>query len=523
MNRLDKLTRAALLGTQRTEPPTLASVPDSNDPALDALLTQVVGQAAPVAMLNAAGIIGLYARAGTTALQRVDLGEAAYPAQHERGHPAPPGAARALSIMLEGRHVQLLGGLLQALTAGGYAIPAPLLPILLERGAKRAQQRPPIVAALDPAARRFAGENPAWRYASPQTDQYEGLRAYWRATSEMTERQGLLLQARVVNPTWGRRLLESSWKHLPDSARHMLIEHLRQRLSMEDEPFLEMALDDRSQHVRRKAAELLAHLVDSRLAQRMGARVGDVVHYRPDETHRVQLVFPDELSVDAVRDGVLQRKGKNRAHLRGLQLIEMVGAVPLDHWSANWGITPGEVVQAMRDSLWPRTLTQALCVAAVRQQNARWAAALLDATELHEHAVRAVPALSLDECDRLLARWDQVLANELPLSKESRLIQILRQRTGPWSAAMTRRLWRLLERQQIEENKQFDHAVNVVIKQMGLSCPPALLSEGIALFDSLPSAMKTQRALRAVRPVLAFRHAMLSELVLDDYHYPRSN
>ena len=367
MRRLTDLTRVALLGVQRAELPSLEPAADSRDSALDALLVQLADQEPAAALLNAAGIIGIYARAGVGAslLPRADHIAPALPGA--RGRVCPPGAVFHLNIMLEGRQAHLLEEMLLALTAGGYAIPAPLLPVLLDRGAKRPQQRPVIVGALSPLDRRYAHENPAWRYASPQTDHYEGLRTFWRATTDTAERQGLLRQARVLNPEWGRRLLEGSWKSLQDRERHALFEHMRQGLNDRDEPFLEMALDDRSQPVRRKAAELLAHLPTSRLARRMAARINEIVRYTPDGEQRIEIAFPPALDAATVRDGVLERSGKNLAHFRGLQLIEMVGAVPLDHWSTTWAVRPDDVVLAMRASLWPRTLTQALCLAAVRQ------------------------------------------------------------------------------------------------------------------------------------------------------------
>jgi hypothetical protein len=48
-------------------------------------------------------------------------------------------------------------------------------------------------------------------------------------------------------------------------------------LSMDDEPFLERALDDRDAQVRHKAAALLASLPESRLVRRMIATAGDIL------------------------------------------------------------------------------------------------------------------------------------------------------------------------------------------------------------------------------------------------------
>jgi hypothetical protein len=418
--------------------------------------------------------------------------------------------------MLEGSQAHLLDEFLAALAAGGYAVPAPLVPGLLERGAKRSQQRVAIIAVLSARDRVLAREHPAWRYAAPEATTYDGLRALWRGTSEHNERQGLLRQSRALVPAWGLRLLDFSWKSLPDNQRAGLIALLADGLSLDDEPFLETALDDRSHSVRRKAAELLAHLPASRLAGRMAERIGEIVRHTPGAEQPVTLAFPDELDPSFIRDGVLPRSGKNVAHLRGLQLIEMVSAVPLDHWTASWGIAPADVVLAMRASLWPRTLTQALCAAAVRQRNERWALALLDATGLHEHALRAVPALSLTVCDDVLTDWHSLFPKDEPLDKRARLTLFLRQQHGPWSPLMTRHFWRQLAQLDAAEDQKSDFIVDSLIKQSARSCPPALLDEGIALLGELPAAIQSSRAVREAKTIMEFRQGMLGELVIRD-------
>ncbi|MCB0045355.1 MAG: hypothetical protein KDD92_07995 [Caldilineaceae bacterium] len=514
MNRLHEFTRAALLGLDR------APLPDfDNDPGPDSELRQLLAQvscAAPAAaLLTAAGVLGVYERAGATPVLHIRLPDAA-PSLDQTKRPCPASAAYHLGAMLNGRNTPLLDELLTALAAGNYAAPSVLLPALLERGAKQSRQRVAIIKLLDDDQRALAAENPTWRYAGPATDSYSGLRALWRTTSETRELQGLLIQSRGMEPAWGRRLLAGSWKSLADNQRSALIALPADGLGPDDEPFLEAALDDRSQTVRRKAAELLAHLPDSALARRMAARMDDIIRRTHEGEHAVVPRFPEEFSPELIRDGVLPRSGKNVAHLRGMQLMEMVGATPLDHWSEAWRMPPDEVVKTMRDSLWPRTLTQALCTAAVRQQREDWAMALLEATDIHEHALGVVPALSPAACDDLLRRRPQRFPVDEPLTRKSLLVLFLRQQKEMWSPLFIRRFWEQLGYQadgkSVDDEEKKDFLVDSLIKQSARSCPPELLDEGIVLLRNLPASDSRARTLGETISVMEFRRAMLADI-----------
>ncbi|VAW31627.1 FIG01121071: hypothetical protein [hydrothermal vent metagenome] len=70
-------------------------------------------------------------------------------------------------------------------------------------------------------------------------------------------------------PERGHQIVEQTWKSNNGLVRHQLIKILATNLSMADEPFLEIALDDRNHLVRRTASDLLARLPQSRLSQHM--------------------------------------------------------------------------------------------------------------------------------------------------------------------------------------------------------------------------------------------------------------
>ena len=119
------------------------------------------------------------------------------------------------------------------------------------------------LAAKNPKWRKYAGVNEA---AEP--DGALGDRRIARATGA---RSGAL---RETDPGRARELVASTFAADPADQRAKFVGELARGLSMEDEPFLEAALDDRSKEVRRQAAELLRCLPESRLCLRMIERAG---------------------------------------------------------------------------------------------------------------------------------------------------------------------------------------------------------------------------------------------------------
>ena len=107
-------------------------------------------------------------------------------------------------------------------------------------------------------------------------------------------------------------------------------------LSMDDEPFLESALDDKHAEVRRAAAELLSRLAESRLCQRMIARVGPLVQFSEHKGKlQIDMTLPDQYTKDMARDGVekkVQGMGERNGWL--YQMIADRPAVLLvpSHW-----------------------------------------------------------------------------------------------------------------------------------------------------------------------------------------------
>ena len=166
-----------------------------------------------------------------------------------------------------------------------------LLPNFLERGVKSPLLRPFILPVLGELGRWLAAQNPAWAYASLEVNDWHRLNMLWKSDIKI-DRHALLRQLRHTNPEIGRQLLESTWKSESPSSRTSLIKLMEVGLTFSDEPFLESVLDDRHLPVRRKAAEFLACLPESRLCQRMKVNTKSVLRWQPDAAHQIDVSFP---------------------------------------------------------------------------------------------------------------------------------------------------------------------------------------------------------------------------------------
>ena len=115
--------------------------------------------------------------------------------------------------------------------------------------------------------RWLAAKNPKWRKYAGVHESAEPA-SVWE-TGTLHERLAALVSLRGTDPGRARELVASTFAADSADQRAKFVGEFARGLSMEDEPFLEAALDDRSKEVRRQAAELLRSLPESRLCLRM--------------------------------------------------------------------------------------------------------------------------------------------------------------------------------------------------------------------------------------------------------------
>lgn len=363
-----QLAKTALLGTKREPLPTFgaAKVP------LNRILNEVHGDSPELSLLLKAGVMTMYEQNGRLPEQ-----------QHARlpntpptntRSPAPPDAARFLNDLIYGQHVSQLREFLEALDHAGYIVPRQYLPNLLDKGSKTANIRAALYPVIGETGRWLAVQNPAWHYAADDIYHWKGALRSW-SNGSAVKRVALLNQLRERSPETARQLLDMHWRSVPDLLRHKLIHTLTVNISMADEPFLETALDDRNHLVRKKAAELLAYLPESRFGKRMAQYALQFMSWERD---KLVVHFPKEITPQMVRDGLPGSHPKmSHTRFRTQQLSYVIAGTPLETWTTAWGVPIHKIVNQLGASKWPRTILSGLTTAARRQKNQPWIEHLL--------------------------------------------------------------------------------------------------------------------------------------------------
>ncbi|MEZ4592287.1 MAG: DUF5691 domain-containing protein [Chloroflexota bacterium] len=494
--------KTALLGTNRAE---LPSLPQHN--ALGQLLAQLPPQEDAASLLTIAGTVALHQQTGWQPQHQPPT--TATPIQPDLPV-CPPPIAHQLDQLLEGTISILLPEMLEALAQTGHRVPEFLLPSLLEKGKKLSQYRTAVLAVLGNRGRWLAAQNPEWQYASPELDHWLGLLRVWE-TAVPPKRHDLLRQLRATHPKLGRQLLAHTWKNNSGLVRHQALKTLDINLSLDDEPFLEAALDDRTHLVRQAAADLLAKLPQSRLAQRMTQHVAGVLRWTPHHERAITVRLPQTITPAMLRDGIPGYKPEEKTKVQSQLLTQLINRVPLSYWTETWQKTPQEIVNAALNSGWPRTLTAAFGTAAIRQNEAAWAEAIIVASEFNSSGGRLVPVLPPDRCAALIR---QAAQQSTRLQRGEPLFIFLQHWPQSWPAALGQFWLDLFARHlQFHPDKAPDPTLNNLFRRFGQKCDPVLADTAVTQLTTIPGLNSAwQKTVQNLCQTLHLRRTLLAQI-----------
>jgi Family of unknown function (DUF5691) len=484
MTTLYQLSGAALLGTRRSRleikdlPSGLVLPPMSSEAEL----------------LAVAGTLSLFEQTGQLP-QRFKHRNQTMP--KENLPKIKPLAARHLSMMLEGVFSDLIPEFLRLTQETNQRLPEEFLPVMLERGKNMYSVREIIQPILGQTGLWLAEQNPAWAFALPLN--WEAASRDWRS-NVMLVRQAMIKQARAFSPTLGRELIESTWKSESPTDRTWILKSLRVGLSMDDEPFLETALDDRSHTVRKMAAELLSVLAKSRLSRRMfevAQRVfnlGEVLEYHPAE-------ITSQLS----RDGLTQPNWADQERVRAMQIADFVGLVHLSFWPTS----PEGFINAALASPWSAAYMTGLANAAERQQNITWAKALFVKTGYTATTLKLVALLKAQDVEELFQHFPEAQGSLVTMHP---VPKCLSRWNMPWSEFMTSTWLRLLQRQVTDfPDIPADSSFEIITKYMARFCPRGLIAKAREILTKISQQGYSKMCLEPLL-ILEFRQNMLQAL-----------
>lgn len=372
----DDLVAGALVGTARRPP----AIPDSVSPGVDEVLRGIDRDDPEGALLQAGAVLGLYRQAGVRL--PVDEEPAPAPSPPETRGYVSPAATERLDAILGGGYRSVLGEWLGRVAGAGLLVPADRLPALLHVASVDHRVRAVTADVIGERGRWLGGLNPAWSWAAGAGEDVAGT---W-STGERQARRLLLARLRAEEPAAARELLASTWATETPEDRAAFVAILAAGLSMDDEPFLEAALDDRRKEVRQAATGQLVRLPESRLAARMAERSRPLVQ---------EGRLPDEVDAGMARDGIVAKPPAG-VGARAWWLHQVVAATPLATWPPALGGSPADLAGRAG-----APLRRAWAAAAALQGDGKWAGALLDAgveepallaAVAHERAVAHVTA-----------------------------------------------------------------------------------------------------------------------------------
>jgi hypothetical protein len=289
------------------------------------------------------------------------------------------------------------------------------------------------------------------------------------------QRVSYLAALRRTNPEQARIQLEAVWMREGYEEQVAFLRTFEIGLSMEDEPFLEAALDRRKK-VRAAAQELLRTLPESRLCQRMKERATPLLSVK---ANRLEVTLPPTSFVKAMaRDGIEQKEpGHQNLSGQTFWFKQILAATPLDFWTAQLGHSPERLVTlAIASGNWREVLLTGWTEALANQAGAsEWAEPLWNywmGQRAHTPS-REIPwqrVLPTEHIEAVLLKGFDLDALD---RCNSPLRLLLEGYDSPWSNALTNRFLEEVRKPEAWRSQYLIHVISKVADRF----PEARLNE----------------------------------------------
>ncbi len=505
-----EVVKIAIVGTERQA---LKVIPPDNQ--LGEILSCLDNSDREGSLLSAAGAIALYQRAGKISLS--DKQPLQNRSEEEELLDCSLVSRQHLALILNG-NAQLLPEWLTVAAAAKRRVPSEYLPQLLTLGQKQSHLRASILPVLGKRGYWLAKYNQDWNYINSEiTDKA------WQ-TGSKEGRRSLLQRLREQNPEQAREKLQKTWKKESAEERASLLAALEINLSMNDEPFLEAALDDKRKQVRDVVAKLLSKLPKSRLCQRMIERVSPLITFNHN---CVQVTLPSTCDAEGtakgdrqmIRDGIDQSRYSSALGEKASLLLQMLCYVPPSFWCNNWGKTPQQLLQVVDGSEWEKMLLEAWATAALKSHDSACAEVLLpDASKFYhsylgngeELVVGLLKILGQDKADALIL---QIL-----LENQSKLLNLnhpaytlLKHYQTPWSEKVSQLVLSSI-RKYIEVDKQQQWGMRSLFQSFALYMELSVVEAAGELSAVVEEGSFWQDFVNEFLATLLFRFQMIQEL-----------
>jgi Family of unknown function (DUF5691) len=425
----DDLVSAALVGTAR-RPVQLQQTPV----AVADIASRITSDDPAAVLLDLAALVTATRRAGGRALPSPSVSP---PAPPEQQQPVGPLAASRLTSLLASNDPLLVGWWLHVAAQKGLRAPAAALPSLLDLAVARSGIAPDVVRVLGERGRWLAGHKHEWSVAISRSADAQAPDTEPWSNGLVDERRSWLIATRTYDAEAARRAVAEAWSSDGADLRGSWLDVLAHNLTLDDEEFLEVALDDRSAGVRTKAAELLSRLTGSALSQRMAGRAQQSLALQRIRLRQKIAVTPPSARDQAmIRDGVQESRPTKQGGVHAFWLEQILASTPLATWISYFGIDAAAIVGLPVDDNWGDLVREGFVQAARRQRDVDWARALLSGSPSASDLGRLLDVLPVDERDDVLATRLAGPDNEFGPA----LVALLAVCATPWSPRLSERV-----------------------------------------------------------------------------------
>ncbi|PPC78912.1 hypothetical protein C4K68_02610, partial [Pokkaliibacter plantistimulans] len=225
----------------------------------------------------------------------------------------------------------------------------------------------------------LAALNPHWHYLSQGVpDEQADEQTWWQDGNQEQRLQWLQLQRRR-QPEQARAQLQAGLARMGARERSALVSTLAVNLGADDEALLQSLLRDRSKEVRQVALGLLCALPDSQLVQRAQQRMAALLYQeRALLRQHWHIRAPEHCPADWQQDGIeALRPAAEGLGEKAWWLCQLAAQLPLRWWQLQLDMSPQQLIEWAQAGDWQQALLRAWYQAAVREQDADWAAAWL--------------------------------------------------------------------------------------------------------------------------------------------------
>lgn len=476
----EALVKAVLLGTQRLGKRPLAEIvplSEEMEPLID-------GDSVEVEILQTLAIASVQRQAGRV-FPRVAVETGAEVAPEERLPLCSAAASRLLQESLQEEEVpERLRLWLGWAAEVGVRVPPEVLPDLLEMGRVRRELRPLMLPVLGDRGYWLARQNPDWQFAALRLGVTP--EEAWGEENLPTRVLGLT-QMRLTDPDRAREWVRGVWERHKAGDRTEYLKTFEQGSTAADEPFLEVALGDKSQQVREMAARLLTQLPESEFVQRV---TGWVCQRLVRSPQGLKVMLPETMTPQMRGDGV-REKSPAKVPPQPWWFLQQLARVPPRVWAQGQEIEAW-LGLAQEHPLW-EYLLEGWAIAAMIHQDRDWARCLLRLEipgrleAVQERDRRLLHSLPLEEREAWILGHLQ--AHPERMSKRHPSLRLLQLCDWPWSDGFSRAIFQRFRGDILGSQDHYDWAVRSTFRRFSYWMNPQLQGE---FRESLLPQMKPQ-------------------------------